>query len=150
MRERPRDVDCFLIGDALCAHEVGKFFAREISLGVEDGDVEIFVERNAALFPFADHFLVAPLEIFGVETEPLDSLVALFPIPTVGAKNSTDIEEDVLDVAHEMRTARAGAPSHPSMRSGRQMKLYSPGEGAERSRPSTITTERSRRVRWVR
>src|SRR5207237_4218117 len=51
-RERPRDVDRFLIGDALSAHEVGKFFAREISLRVEDGDVEIFVERNAALFPF--------------------------------------------------------------------------------------------------
>src|SRR5437763_7925289 len=118
-RERLGDADCFLVRYALRAHELPEFLARKVAVGVEDGDVEILVERDTPFFPLSDHFLVAPLEFLGVEPEPLDGALSLLAIPAVGAEYATDVEEDVGDRRHVMRTARAVAPSQPSMRSGR-------------------------------
>ena len=77
----------------------------------------------------------------------LNRSLPLFVVPAIGPEHSPNVEENVRDVRHAMSTARAGAPSHPSILSGRQMNWYSPLGGTDRSRPSTITTERSSRVR---
>src|SRR5450759_5154163 len=113
-------------------------------------DLEILIDCDPSLFPLSDHFLVAPLKIFRVQIELSHGSLSLLMVPAIRTEHSADVEENVPDFRHAMSTARAGAPSQPSMRSGKQMNWYSPGGGADRSRPSTITTEFSKSVRCVR
>ena len=84
-------------------------------------NVEILVERDSSFLPFAHDFFVAPLKIVRAQIEPLHRSFPLFTIPPVRAEHSANVEEDVPDVRHAINTARAGAPSQPSIRSGRQM-----------------------------
>src|SRR5437867_7180135 len=148
--ECTRDADRSLVGHALGVHEVDEICARKRPLDVKDRNIEILVESDAALLPFANDVFVPPLKIFGVEIEALDGRLPLLSVPSIRAQHSADVEKDVSDFGHDINTARAGAPSHPSILRGRQMNSYSPAGGNERSSPSTITTECPSNVRCVR
>src|SRR5450756_2599922 len=148
--QRARDADRRFVGDALRVHELDELLTRELPRGMKHRDLEILIDCDPSLFPLADHFLVAPLKIFRFQVESLHCLLSLLVVSAVRAEHSANVEENVPDFRHAISTARAGAPSQPSMRSGKQMNWYSPGGGADRLRPSTVTTERSRSVRCVR
>ena len=68
------------------------------------------------------HFLVPPLKNRPAFRPNFSTAsVPLLVIPPIRAQHSANVEEDVPDFRHAISTARAGAPSQPSIRSGRQM-----------------------------
>ena len=121
VRERTRNVNGGAVGNALRVHEFDKLGARKWTSGVEYRDIEIFIESHSPLLPLCDDFFVPPLKVVRIEIKSLDCVFSLFPIPAIRPEYSTDIEENVPDFRHSISTARAGAPSQPSIRSGRQM-----------------------------
>src|SRR5438552_3555136 len=122
IRQRTRDTNGGVVRNTLRVHEVDKLPARKRTLGIKDCDIEILVESNSPLFPLSDYFFVPPLKVVRIEIKSLHGMFSLFPVPAIRAEYSTDIEENVSDFRHAISTARAGAPSQPSIRSGRQMK----------------------------
>ena len=118
----PRDLDRFRERFALREDEFPELILREAARLVEDSDVEILIETYLTLLERSDHLFVAQLELRLVEIEFRDRHLSLLAIPAIRREHTADVEEDVSDLCHFCTsTARAGAPSSPARRSGRQM-----------------------------
>src|SRR5579885_2707192 len=149
-RQLARDGDALRPRLALREHERLEFFAREIAALAEHRHVEIFVERDVAGFERADGLFMTILKIFLIEAKALDRGAALLAIPAVAAEYAANVEEHELDGRrHPTSTARAGAPSNPTSRSGSTRSSYGPIGGVDRSSPSTMMMPRSSSARCV-
>ena len=150
-RQPPRDLNRALVGHALRMHELDELLTGEAACGVKHSDVQILVERDPALFPVGQR-----LPRGATRSPPSRERIAStarsrcsWSQPLV-PRTPPMSKKMCLIVVHAISTARAGAPSQPSMRSGRQMSWYSPGGGTERSSPSTNDHRFPSSVRCVR
>src|SRR4030095_2268262 len=83
------------VGLAQRQHVELEVLSREQPRRVEDRDVEILLERHRARFELAHDLMVAVLEVLVFNPELLEGPRALLSIPSVGAEDAADVEENV-------------------------------------------------------
>src|SRR5207237_3471605 len=144
------DVEAVGGRSAQSKHELFEVVAREVAVPPEHRLIEILVERDLPRLEGADGFLVPILKVFPIQPETKNRVGPLLAIPSVGSEHTANVEEQLIDDRHPIRTARDGAPSIPASSTGRQYSSYVPAGGSERSRPSTITLSSDSRVLLMR